>query len=197
MCRLTGKLTFASEYFGAEDKENADARAELPNPKKRTKMATTTAPTVDAKSARPASRLKTTTTTTVLSPKSHNPRAPPRSPLKSSFAEKPSSIAAKPSSSPAKPASQNSSSRAPSRQTKRPATALSAAPTARGRDSEGSSTSAGTTIVTKTGAKKAAPVRKAPAAKVPTVATKRAAAVKKEPVAPAPTAAGRTLRKRG
>ena len=76
---------------------------------------------------------------------------------------------------------------------------MAAAPTGKKRDSEGSSTSAGTTIVTKPGAKKAAPARKAPVARPQSAAatTKRAAAVKKEPVAPATTAAGRTLRKRG
>lgn len=199
VCRVATKLTSISEYFGADDKENADARAELPNPKKRTKTTTTTVATADAKTAaRPGSRLKTTTTT-VLSPKSHNPRVPPRSPLKSTFAGKPSSVPEKPSSSPTKPASQNPSTRAPSRQTtKRPATAM-AAPTGKKRDSEGSSTSAGTTIVTKSGAKKGAPARKAPAARPQSAAatTKRSAAVKKEPIATAITAAGRTLRMRG
>ncbi|KAM0705914.1 hypothetical protein Q7P35_007274 [Cladosporium inversicolor] len=189
-------LKRTSEYFGADDKENADARAELPNPKKRTKTTNTVA-TADAKSAaRPGSRLKTATTT-VLSPKSHNQRVPLLSPIKSTFAGKPSSAPEKPSSSPAKPASQNPSTRAPSRQTtKRPATAMA---TSKKRDSEGSSTSAGTTIVTKSGSKKAAPARKAPVARPQSAAatTKRAAAVKKEPVAPATTAAGRTLRKRG
>jgi hypothetical protein len=159
----------------------------------------TTAPTVEAKPTRPASRKGAiATTTTVLSPKSHNPRVPPRSPLKSSFAEKTSSIAAK-SSSPVKstaPTSSNPSSRAPSRQTKRPGTALSTVTTGKGRESEGSATSAGTTIVSKPGAKKSAPTRKPPTAKLPAATTKRAAAVKKEPVVPAPAAAGRTLRKR-
>lgn len=196
-------LTRLSEYFGSDDKENAQAQAELPNPKKRVKAA----PTADAKPARPASRKGAPAT--VLSPKSHNSQAVSRPPSRPLGHQKTSSFEIRPSS-PMKPTftqttsrpTSKASSRAPSRQatsrqmTKRPAAPRAAFLSSEGMDSEASSASAGTTIVT--GSQKTAPTRKAPAAKAATAAsTKRTAAVKKEPAAPAPAAGGRTLRKRG
>ncbi|KAM0715181.1 hypothetical protein Q7P37_009646 [Cladosporium fusiforme] len=184
-------LKRTSEHFGADNKENADTQHEIPNPKKRTKT-TTTAPanTKTARSKAPPS--------TILSPKSHNAHASKPKPL-----EKPSNFAARPAS-PVKPTvpfttsstpSSRPPSRAPSRQTKTAATKRAGTATGDRRDSQSSNNSAGTTIITKPGAKKAAPVRKAPTAKT-TTATKRAPAVKKEPLASPPAATGRTLRRR-
>jgi hypothetical protein len=185
----------SSEHFGTENKENAYAQGEIPNPKKRTKTATA-APTATTKTAsrKPAP-------TTVLSPKSNNTHALPRSPIKSTTIEKLSSFASSRPASPMKPTvsssmtrSPNPSSRAQSRQTKRPVTVRTAPLTSERRESDGSSTSAGTTVVSKAGAKKAAPARKAPTAKAPAATTKRAPTAKKEPAAP--PVGGRTLRKR-
>jgi len=198
-------LTLVSEHFADEDKENAPAEPyahDLANPKKRTKTATTTA---NMKATRTASQKAPPT---VLSPRSANSRTLPRSPLKAASPEKPAFSIARPASA-VKPVvtqthaiSSKPSSRAPSRQTKRPAPARAAAlNNTEGRDSESSTTSAGTsgtTIVTKQAAKKAPATRKAAPAKTTTVAAKKTAAAKKEAApAPVPPAGGRTLRKRG
>jgi hypothetical protein len=184
-------------------------REDLPIPKKRAKTTTTTA-TANSKAMRTLSRAKGA----VLSPKSHNSRTLPYSPLKPTNTSPAKTypvnqagpFATSRPASPIKPlltvpttttGLSKPLSRAPSRQTKRPAaTAKQSAPESEmeGRDSEASTTSAGTTIVTKPAAKKAAAARKAPA-----VTVKRAVAKNEVTSAPAPllTAGGRTLRKRG
>lgn len=193
-------LTYHSEHFANEDKENAPTESyahDLPNPKKRTKTAT-----ANTKATRTASQK--TAAPTVLSPRSANSRTLPRSPLKAASPEKPAFTTARPAS-PVKPIvsqtnalSSKPSSRAPSRQTKRPAPARAAALNNDARDSEGSTTSAGTTIVSKTTTKKAPATRKAAPAKTAPAASKKTAAAKKEAApAPVPPAGGRTLRKRG
>lgn len=188
-------LTLVSEHFGTENKENADTQHELANPKKRTKTATAPANSKTARSkAAP---------TTVLSPKSHNAHTRPRSASKPKALDKTSRPAVRPAS-PVKPGyplasstPSRPSSRAPSRQTKTAANKRPATANGERRDSQSSNLSAGTTIVTKPGAKKAAPARKAPTAKTTaTTATKRGPAVKKDPIASPPAAGGRTLRKR-
>ncbi|TKA83551.1 hypothetical protein B0A55_00525 [Friedmanniomyces simplex] len=194
-----------------DDKENAPAPApiestlDLPNPKKRVNTATTTANT---KATRTVSR-KGPAPSTVLSPKSHNSRTLPRSPFKPALSPEKTAMLER-LASPIKSSIQHlappakGGTQAPSRQTKRPGTAMEAETerdATEGRSSEASTTSAGTTIVTKpatkvgrpAGAKKATA---ATAAKTTAVGRKPAAA-KKENVPPVPVGGGRTLRKRG
>ncbi|KAK5174404.1 uncharacterized protein LTR77_001484 [Saxophila tyrrhenica] len=192
-----------SEEMAAEenDKENVPAssqatQADLANPKKRAKTTTTTT-AANTKASRTASRK--VAPSSVLSPKSHNSRTLPRSPIKpaNSF-EKPSSPV-KPTTTTAPAAGKRTASRA---QAKRGAPAPPANEGDTSRSSEASNTSAGTTIVTKAPPAKgraAAGAKKAPADPKTTTATaKRGAAAKKENVPPVPTAAaGRSLRKRG
>ena len=173
------ELTFDSdEMASADDKENvpSEQALEIPNPKKRTKTtATANSKATRARNAGPAG---------VLSPKSHNSRTLPHSPIKP--AEKPTT--ARPMSSAQNTASRTT--RAPSRQTKRPGTASDT----EGRASEASNTSAGTTIVTKPGSRKAAAPKKATTT-VKGTGTSRKPAVAKVETAPS-AAATRTLRKR-
>lgn len=198
-------LTEPSEHFADEDKENAPTEPwahDLPNPKKRTKTATATANT---KATRTASQKAPPT---VLSPRSANSRTLPRSPLKQASPEKPAFTTARPAS-PVKPIvthtnanSSKPSSRAPSRQTKRPAPARGAALSSEGLESEISTTSTGTTgttVVTKQAAAKKAPATRKAAATKTTTAAAAKKTTKKEAAAPAPAppAGGRTLRKRG
>lgn len=173
-----------------DDKENAPTHSSqhLPNPKKRAK--TTTTATANTKATRTASRK--VVMPSVLSPKSHNSRQLPRSPFKPNIAQ-----AGRPAS-PVKPSLHaqylapptQAAARAPSRQAKRGAADTD------GRSSGASTTSAGTTIVTKPVAKRA-PALKVPA-KATTAGRKPAGAAKKENLPPVvPAAGGRTLRKRG
>ena len=160
-----------------DDKENMPAQSEqdIPNPKKRTKTAVTAnSKATRARNAGPAG---------VLSPRSHNSRNLPQSPIKpmeKTYPPRPMSSAQ----------TISKATRAPSRQTKRPGTASD---TDGGRVSEGSNTSAGTTIITKPGTRKAATAKK-------TVPTKAATTTRKptttKPAANAPAAATRTLRSR-
>ncbi|KAK0778972.1 hypothetical protein LTR91_004241 [Friedmanniomyces endolithicus] len=214
-----------SEYISTantndnDDKENAPAPIELepaqiqaqdlPNPKKRAKTATTTV--ANTKATRTVSRKgPAPSTSTILSPKSHNSRTLPRSPFKTALSPEKTALIER-LASPVKQSTQHlappakASSRAPSRQAKRPDTALGMAQetemATEGRSSEASTTSAGTTIVT---TKTASKVGRLPAAKKTTVAKttvggrKAAAGVRKENVAPVPlpVGGGRTLRKR-
>ncbi|KAK5127033.1 hypothetical protein LTR85_008392 [Meristemomyces frigidus] len=177
-----------------DDKENAPAQPsqDLPNPKKRAKTAT-----ANTKATRTASRK--VVPSSVLSPKSHNSRTLPRSPFKPSTAQDKPALGRP--TSPIKPSipqylappPANSTSRAPSRQTKR---AVAASDT-EGRSSEASTTSAGTTIVTKPATKRAPAAKKPAVPPKTTTAGRKPAAVKKENVPPVPATGGRTLRKRG
>ncbi|EMF17743.1 uncharacterized protein SEPMUDRAFT_78324 [Sphaerulina musiva SO2202] len=168
----------SDEISLGDNKENALAQSsqDIPNPKKRTKtVVTANSKATRARNAGPAG---------VLSPKSHNSRTLPHSPIKpmdKMYPPRPQSSAQTDSVKP---------TRAPSRQTKRPG----AAPEADGgRASEGSNTSAGTTIVTKPGTRKAANTKKTVPAR-PAATSRKPAAAKLEA---APPAAGtRTLRKR-
>ncbi|CAK1355882.1 hypothetical protein CB0940_00443 [Cercospora beticola] len=168
----------SDEMASADDKENvpSEQALDIPNPKKRTKTtATANSKATRARNAGPAG---------VLSPKSHNSRTLPHSPIKP--AEKPTT--ARPMSSAQNTASR--AARAPSRQTKRPGTASDT----EGRASEASNTSAGTTIVTKPGTRKAAAPKKATTT-VKGTGTSRKPAVAKVETAPS-AAATRALRKR-
>ncbi|KAF2151327.1 hypothetical protein K461DRAFT_280114 [Myriangium duriaei CBS 260.36] len=202
------------------DKENERPAGDLENPKKRAK---TTAPnsTVPVKpTARTASRKPGPSS--VLSPKSHNSRTYPISPLKAASPIKPASPV-KESTLP-KPSSRvnltatSKQTRPASRQTKRPAAQTDSGLTATNRPSSGSDASSGTTIM-----KRVAPTMTATAKKVAPAATKsrtagiksalssltgskRGAATKKAAAVTAPTTTtanstttvgGRTLRKRG
>ncbi|KAK0250144.1 hypothetical protein B0A54_11880 [Friedmanniomyces endolithicus] len=217
-----------SEYISTannnenDDKENAPALTELeptqgqaqdlPNPKKRAKTATITT-VANTKATRTVSRKgPAPPTSTILSPKSHNSRTLPRSPFKPALSPKKTALIER-LASPVKQSTlqlappTKTVSRAPSRQAKRPGTALGMAQetemATEGRSSEASTASAGTTIVT---TKTASKVGRLPAAKKTTVAKtttvggrKAAAGVKKEnvPPVPLPVGGGRMLRKRG
>ncbi|KAM3418652.1 hypothetical protein BST61_g4629 [Cercospora zeina] len=168
----------SDEMATEDDKENvpSEPALDIPNPKKRAKTtATANSKATRARNAGPAG---------VLSPKSHNSRTLPHSPIKP--VEKPSM--ARPMSSAQNTATR--AARAPSRQSKPPG----AASDTEGRASEASNTSAGTTIVTKPGARKAA-VPKTAASTVRGTGTSRKPPVAKVETAP-PAAATRTLRKR-
>lgn len=160
------------------DKENMPAldAQDLANPKKRTKLGGVVA---NSKATRTASRKAGPAPAGVLSPKSHNSRTYPQSPLK------PSTLS---STLPAAPPTK-ASTRASSRQTnKRTATTAEAD----GRTSGASDSSAGTTIVTKPGTRKA-PV---PKRTTKTATASRKPATAKQDAAPPTAAVGRTLRKR-
>ncbi|EMC93170.1 hypothetical protein BAUCODRAFT_36836 [Baudoinia panamericana UAMH 10762] len=185
--RLKRQSHFVAED---EDKENAPANAshDLANPKKRAKTAT-----ANTKATRTASRKGAPST--VLSPKSHNSRTLAQSPARNMPSPVRTTMVRP--LSPVKPSMQHlappkPSSRTLSRQALRPLTAMES----EGRSSEVSTASAGTTIVTKPAAKKAAATRKPAVGKTATTAKKPAVA-KKEAAAPAATGGGRTLRKRG
>ncbi|GAB7352761.1 hypothetical protein MBLNU459_g3110t1 [Dothideomycetes sp. NU459] len=215
-------LKRSSDHFAtAADKENAQPATaiDLANPKKRSKPnpAPPTAPAAapsspPVRSARPLAGAKKPNT--ILSPKSHNSRTLPRSPIKSPPPTKVPSRAPPPAAA-AKP------TRTASRATKRPATA-EPAQSKRTRNSDSSDASAGTTIVRTAQPKAAAAASKkataaaakvdvpasAPAKKTGTLksafnsltGSKRgkaaAAAAAAKEAAPATTAGGRVLRKR-
>ncbi|KAK4635013.1 hypothetical protein CLAFUW4_00983 [Fulvia fulva] len=162
-----------------DDKENlpAPATEDLANPKKRTKLGAVVA---NSKATRTASRKAGPAPAGVLSPKSHNSRTYPQSPLK------PSTLSSAQSAAPPTKAS----TRAPSRQTGKRTVATAEAD---GRTSGASDSSAGTTIVTKPGTRKA-PLPKR-AAK-PATASRKPALAKQDTAPPPAAAAGRTLRKR-
>lgn len=156
---------------------------DLANPKKRAKgniaIANSKATRTGSRKAGPAG---------VLSPKSHNSRTYPQSPLKPSTLSPEKTQVARPvistQTNAAKP-----TTRVPSRQTKRNNTQ------ADGRASEASNSSAGTTIITKPGTKKApAATKKVGQSKSATAGRKPAASTKQEAAPPA--GGGRTLRKR-
>ena len=170
------------------DKENAPAPQEpLPNPKKRVKTAT-----ANTKASR--NKLLPPAPSNVLSPRSHNSQTLPRSPFKSIANNySPEKGIPRPVFSPfkARPSVAVPASRAPSRQVKR------VEPTSdETRQSGGSDSSAGTTIVRKEpGGKKAVAGKKTAA--VGKAAPKKVAKKENEVPAPAAVAAGgRTLRKR-
>ncbi|KXL44218.1 MAG: hypothetical protein FE78DRAFT_71928 [Acidomyces sp. 'richmondensis'] len=163
----------------------------LPNPKKRTRThGPPAAATANTKATRTASRKAPTTTAVVgggvLSPKSHNSRTLPRSPLKSM----PSSEKSTRPVSPVKPAVAAVTRRLQSQQR--------GAVECEGRSSGGSeSSSAGTTIVRKASS---AVVKKGVGKKVGAVTAggKTVSAGKKAgTTVPPPGGGGRTLRKRG
>ncbi|KAJ9631650.1 hypothetical protein H2203_000049 [Taxawa tesnikishii (nom. ined.)] len=229
--RVRGLKRSSNDFLSA-DKENSNPSGNtLDNPKKRAKPNTTissippsSAPSANSRATRTTSR-KAPPPSTVLSPKSHNSRTYPHSPLK-------------PASPPAKPAQQQHHPLSPVKMTvtktttaaprpaSRTATKRTAAPPQasnihaysssqaqpdgiEGRSSIGTDVSAGTTIVRKPAAattKKAAATKKTGGIKgaLAGLANKRmatAAAKKAEAAAaaaPAPTTAGgRVLRKRG
>ncbi|KAF7185071.1 hypothetical protein HII31_13694 [Pseudocercospora fuligena] len=168
----------SDEISAADDKENVPSeQQDIANPKKRTKTATVTANTK-------ATRTRNAGPAGVLSPRSHNSRNLPQSPIKPAGGLSEKAPAARPMTG--VQAVVTKITRAPSRQTKRPGTAQES----EGRASEGSTTSAGTTIVTKPGTRKAAVPKKTAPAKAAT-GGRKAAATKVEPAA-----ATRTLRKR-
>ncbi|EME87450.1 uncharacterized protein MYCFIDRAFT_62423 [Pseudocercospora fijiensis CIRAD86] len=150
---------------------------DIANPKKRTKTATVTANTK-------ATRSRNAGPAGVLSPRSHNSRNLPQSPIKPTGGLTEKAPMMRPANG--VQAVVTRVTRAPSRQTKRPGTAQESD----GRASEGSTTSAGTTIVSKPVTRKAAAPKKTAPAK--SVAGGRKAAVTKAE----PAAATRTLRKR-
>ncbi|KAI5369950.1 Putative borealin [Septoria linicola] len=165
----------SDEISVGDDKENIPSQAaqEIPNPKKRTKTnVAANSKAMRARNAGPAG---------VLSPKSHNSRTLPHSPIKPLEKSAPPRPMSSAQSTIAKP------TRAPSRQAKRPGTASDT----EGRASEASNTSAGTTIITKTGGRKPATTAKKPATVKGPSATRKPAVAKAEPAA-----ATRTLRKR-
>ncbi|KXT12472.1 hypothetical protein AC579_7336 [Pseudocercospora musae] len=167
----------SNEISTGDDKENVPSeQQDIANPKKRTKTATVTANTK-------ATRTRNAGPAGVLSPRSHNSRNLPQSPIKPAGGLSEKGPATRPMTG--VQAVVTRITRAPSRQTKRPGTAQES----EGRASEGSTTSAGTTIVTKPGTRKAAVPKKTAPAK--SVAGRKAAATKVEPAA-----ATRTLRKR-
>ncbi|KAK5117565.1 hypothetical protein LTR62_004987 [Meristemomyces frigidus] len=204
-----------SDQIGRNDDDKENARTEpeieldLPMPKKRAK---TGAATANTKASRTISRKAAPPN--ILSPRSHNSRTLPKSPIKSlaTSPSKPHFAHISPAKQPPPPpthslapqSSSAASSRAPSRQTKqRPLTAAALETGGEGRSSEASNTSAGTTIIHKGAAKG----RTRTVAKAAVVATKSAGAGpvvtkggrKAAVEAPAPAVAvggGRTLRKR-
>ncbi|KAK6410280.1 hypothetical protein LTR95_018219, partial [Oleoguttula sp. CCFEE 5521] len=147
-------LKRTSDHFTLDDKENQPASSQqpldsLPQPKKRAKP--TPAATANIKATRAVSRKGPS----VLSPRSHNSRNLPKSPFKpyaspEKFYPSAPMAAAR---SPVRPVLSNlhataaPSSRAPSRQVRRVVTAVEVE--SAGRESETSTSSAETTIVTK------------------------------------------------
>lgn len=172
-------LTLCSDEISTgDDKENvpSEQRA-IPNPKKRSKTATVNANTK-------ATRTRNAGPAGVLSPRSHNSRNLPQSPIKATGGLIEKAPITRPVIGMQSTAAKTT--RVPSRQTKRPGTAQEPD----GRTSEGSTSSAGTTIVTKPGSRKTAVPKKPAPAK--TVAASRKPATTKAETA----AATRTLRKR-
>ncbi|RMZ09195.1 hypothetical protein D0860_04353 [Hortaea werneckii] len=209
----------------ADDKENAELPSnDLPNPKKRTKTATTTANSKPA--ARTASR-KVPAPPGILSPRSHNSRTLPKSPIKPTGEKEPSKFLS-PTKATTTTVAGGPGSRAPSRaqQQQQPANKrpVSRTSTTTSRRSAGST---GTTIVKSSAASQNQAPAPAPVVKkgpgrpatatakqsgISTAAAKTAAAAgvggkkggaaKKENLAPSAATAGaggtgRTLRKRG
>ncbi|RMX88528.1 hypothetical protein D0868_14802 [Hortaea werneckii] len=208
----------------ADDKENAELPPnDLPNPKKRAKTAATT-----AANTKPASRTasrKVPAPPGILSPRSHNSRTLPKSPIKPTGEKEPSKFLS-PTKATTTTAAGGPGSRAPSRAQQQPPNSkqpVSRTSTATTRRSAGST---GTTIVksSSTASQNQAPapapvVKKGPGrqatAKQSAVSTaaaktaaaagvggKKGAAAKKENLAPGAGTAGtggtgRTLRKRG
>ncbi|CAK3889208.1 Hypothetical predicted protein [Lecanosticta acicola] len=169
-----------------DDKENvvSNDADDLANPKKRTK---TNIAIANSKATRTGSRK--VGPAGVLSPKSHNSRTYPQSPLKPSTLSPEKVQPARPMIS-SQSAATKPVTRAPSRQTKRNRPAADVD----GRTSEASNSSAGTTIITKPGTKKGpGATRKGAQPKTATTGRKPAAA--KQEAAPA-VGGGRTLRKR-
>jgi hypothetical protein len=172
-------MACSDQISRADDKENmpAPSAQDIPNPKKRTK-------TVVAANSK-ATRARNAGSAGVLSPKSHNSRTLPHSPIKPMEKTHPP----RPASS-AQP-NYSKTTRAHSRQAQRPGTAVTDPDG--GRASEGSNTSAGTTIITKPGTRKAATTKKTVPAK-PAATSRKPVSAKLE-AAPA-AGATRTLRKR-
>ncbi|KAF2169844.1 hypothetical protein M409DRAFT_52335 [Zasmidium cellare ATCC 36951] len=172
----------SDEISTGDDKENipSNPASELANPKKRTK---TTGAVANSKATRTASRKAGPAR--VLSPKSHNSRTLPQSPIKPSTLSPEKALPAQPQLS-AQPAPAKRSTRAPSRQTKRAGAATDGT---EGRTSEASNSSAGTTIITKSGKRKQPPAPKK-------TTTAKAAPTGKKPAAVKQDVPGRTLRKR-
>ncbi|EME49437.1 hypothetical protein DOTSEDRAFT_118040 [Dothistroma septosporum NZE10] len=169
----------SDDISAGDDKENLPAPSEaqdLTNPKKRTKLGGVVA---NSKATRTASRKAGPAG--VLSPKSHNSRTYLQSPLKSSNL----------SSAQSAIAPVRASARAPSRQTDNKRSAATSE--ADGRTSGASDSSAGTTIVTKPGARKAPVAKKM--AKTAAI-SRKAVTAKHDAAPPSTTAGGRTFRKR-
>ncbi|KAI7213023.1 hypothetical protein KC333_g6789 [Hortaea werneckii] len=196
----------------ADDKENSELPPnDLPNPKKRTKTATTAANTKSA--SRTASR-KVPAPPGILSPRSHNSRTLPKSPIKPTGEKEPSKFL-----SPTKPTT--TTSRAQQQpNSKRPVSRTSTATTRRSAGSTGTTIVKSSSAASQNQAPAPAPVvKKGPGrtatAKQSAVSTaaaktaaaagvggKKGAAAKKENLAPGAATAGtggtgRTLRKRG
>ncbi|KAI7163631.1 hypothetical protein KC349_g1157 [Hortaea werneckii] len=209
----------------ADDKENTELPPnDLPNPKKRAKTAATTTAANPKPASRTASR-KVPAPPGILSPRSHNSRTLPKSPIKPTGEKEPSKFLS-PTKATTTTVASGPGSRAPSRaqqqqpNSKRPVSRTSTATTRR------SAGSTGTTIVKSSSAASqnqppapAPVVKKGPgrpatakqsavstaAAKTAAAAgvgSKKGAAAKKENLAPGAATAGtgatgRTLRKRG
>ncbi|KAI6820277.1 hypothetical protein KC340_g14193 [Hortaea werneckii] len=209
----------------ADDKENAELPPnDLPNPKKRTKTATTAANTKPA--SRTASR-KVPAPPGILSPRSHNSRTLPKSPIKPTGEKEPSKFLS-PTKATTTTVASGLGSRAPSRaqqqqpNSKRPVSRTSIATTRRSAGSTGTTIVKSSSTASQNQAPAPAPVvKKGPGrpatatAKQSAVSTaaaktaaaagvggKKGAAAKKENLAPGAATAGtggtgRTLRKRG
>ncbi|KAI7510825.1 hypothetical protein KC347_g4012 [Hortaea werneckii] len=208
----------------ADDKENAELPPnDLPNPKKRTKTAATTANPKPA--SRTASR-KVPAPPGILSPRSHNSRTLPKSPIKPT-GEKESSKFLSPTKPTATTVGGGPGSRAPSRaqqqqqqpNSKRPVSRTSTTTSRRSAGSTGTTIVKSSTASQNQGPAPAPVVKKGPGrpasattkqSAVSTAAAKTAAAAgaggkkgaataKKENLAPsaATGGTGRTLRKRG
>jgi len=175
-----------------DDKENENSTQDLPQPKKRAKTTNTNA--ANTKATRTVSRKGT-----VLSPKSYNASAIPRSPVRpttGALGPPPRSL------SPVKALPALPQKGGPTRKASKPqlAAAGKTEQASEGRSSDASNTSAGTTIVKKSGTGKG----KARAAKSVTSAAARVAAASKKAIASTaavkkenvPPSGGRTLRRR-
>ncbi|KAI6859287.1 hypothetical protein KC334_g21657 [Hortaea werneckii] len=207
----------------ADDKENAELPPnDLPNPKKRTKTATTAANTKPA--SRTASR-KVPAPPGILSPRSHNSRTLPKSPIKATGEKEPSKFLS-PTKATTTTVASGPGSRAPSRaqqqqpNSKRPVSRTSTATTRRSAGSTGTTIVKSSSAASQNQAPAPAPVVKkgpgrpatakqsavstaaAKTAAAAGVGSKKGAAAKKENLAPGAGTAGaggtgRTLRKRG
>ncbi|KAI7281549.1 hypothetical protein KC345_g4079 [Hortaea werneckii] len=210
----------------ADDKENAELPSnDLPNPKKRTKTATTTTTANPKPASRTASR-KVPAPPGILSPRSHNSRTLPKSPIKPTGEKEPSKFLSPTKATVTTTVAGGPGSRAPSRAQQQPNSKrpVSRTSTTMSRRSAGST---GTTIVKSSAASQNQAPAPAPVVKkgpgrpanatakqsgISTAAAKTAAAAgvggkkggaaKKENLAPAAATAGaggtgRTLRKRG